>query len=564
VICSLDQLNRIRGTYLSASFVLHTDIDAGSTNPDSPENAGSTWDNGGAGFDPIGNCGPDAACNTGDDVVFGGTFDGHGHTISNLFIDRPTVQGAGLFGRVSGSGVAIRHLRLSHLDVTGKGAVGGIVGYMLANLSDCVTSGSVSCPNSSAVVGGLVGQIGSFGGPLQTRTILRSSSSCTVTGGDDAGGLVGDLQWGAELQESFATGKVSGKTQVGGLVGNSYEGTIQDSYATGSASGTSCVGGLLGMGDFSTNTNIYAAGTATGTTRVGGLSGCQGNTTTAGVFATTQVVGTSAVGGIYGQAWGGSISNSYWAGGNGQPTVMCASGMTGMPTGGCNDSAVVNSAVSYWYSAQNAPMSAWSTSVWTFHADAYPTLRNSPSFPAFAAADAGTDSGSKTGTGGSGGAGAGGTTASGGTGGAGAGGTTSGGGAPALDGSVDASGSDASSASGGSKNSGGATSTGGTKSTGGATSSGGNTSTGGAASTGGNAGAGGSSTTGGQSSGGQSFQDASTALDSGAGGSSGESSSGCNCRTANTPTNRRENLLSLLGAGVVLSVAERRRRRGRK
>jgi hypothetical protein len=106
VICSMEQLDRIRGAYLSQNFALGTDLEASITNPSSAANSGSPWDNGGLGFEPIGNCGPDQACNTGDninsgdDVSFTGTFDGLDHVISHLYIHRPAQVGAGLFGKI--------------------------------------------------------------------------------------------------------------------------------------------------------------------------------------------------------------------------------------------------------------------------------------------------------------------------------------------------------------------------------------------------------------------------------------------------------------------------------
>ncbi len=545
VICSLDQLNRIRSTYLSSSFVLHADLDASITNPASPANAGSTWDNSGAGFDPIGNCGADAQCQTSDDIEFTGTFDGHDHTISNLYINRPALWGVGLFGEVSGSGVSIKNVRVTNVNIAGQQVVGAVVGHLIASLDRCESSGTVSAVGFNA--GCLVGQIGTVGGGFVTRTISQSSSTCTVAAvAGAAGGLIGDLQWGAEVHESFATGNVTtGGSQAGGLVGDSYQGTIQDSYATGKVQGSTCVGGLLGNGDFSTNTNDYASGSATGTTQVGGLSGCQGNTTTTGVFATTTVAGSSKVGGLYGEKWGGSITGSYWYGGAGQPTVMCGYNRPSEPGTGCSDSFSVTGPLSYWYSRTNAPLSTWSTGIWAFHPDGYPTLINAVAFPPVVpATDAGPDgaidSGSESGAGGTGGA-----VGSGGASGGGVGGTA---GAPQLDASTDApAGSDGASSNGGAST----MSSGGTSSTGGASSSGGASSTGGASSSGGKA----------SEAGGTPAEDASTALDSGTGGSSSSAGSGCNCRTASTPSYDHGGLFAALSAGLVLGAARRRRRR---
>ncbi len=159
----------------------------------------TTW-NGNTGWTPIGNT----------TTRFTGTYDGGGHTISGLFIDRPAGDYQGLFG-VTGWDAEIKNLGVIGVDITAGDWVGGLVGV-----------------NAYAGTGG------------------------TVT-------------------NSYATGEVSGTSQVGGLVGRNND-TVEDSYATVTVSGTSTVGGLVGLND-GTVTNSYATGAVTGTTQVGGLVG---------------------------------------------------------------------------------------------------------------------------------------------------------------------------------------------------------------------------------------------------------------------------------------------------
>ncbi|MFX8903206.1 GLUG motif-containing protein, partial [Acinetobacter baumannii] len=69
-------------------------------------------------------------------------------------------------------------------------------------------------------IGGLVGK--------NTGLIQNSSATGSVTGGAvarDVGGLVG-LSSGAGLQQVSAAGAVSGKSYVGGLVGQLVSGAI--------------------------------------------------------------------------------------------------------------------------------------------------------------------------------------------------------------------------------------------------------------------------------------------------------------------------------------------------
>lgn len=397
-ICTLAQLNRVRGAYLSKSFLLLADIDAGATDPSNAANRGSPWDNGGLGWEPIGSCGADNVCNTSDDSAFAGVFSGSGHVISKLYVDRAGENGVGLFGVVTGSSTAIEEVALADVHVTGHDQVGALVGRLLANIDRCGASGTVTgSPSGNGGVGGLVGMVGISGGPSATRTITRSSSSVNVSGADDVGGLAGWLEWGAKVEESFATGTVSGRDQVGGLVGYMYECTIDNAYGLGAVTGRNCVGGLEGMLDFSTVSDCYARGDVTGNSDVGALIGCGGNTPLSCSFATGNVVGSTDVGGLFGQAWGGSVTNSRWDGTGARPDIMCGLNRSTEPESGCDDTQIVQGDPSYWYSARNVPMSSWDTNLWSFTSDGYPTLLNAFVAPSSAgeapSADAGRDAG---------------------------------------------------------------------------------------------------------------------------------------------------------------------------
>ncbi|MCK9202654.1 MAG: hypothetical protein M0P42_16140, partial [Gallionella sp.] len=182
----------LQGMNLAGNYVLGSDIDALAT---------SGWNDAlgvPIGFAPIGTASPTWA-------PFTGQFDGLGHTISNLYINRPTETNVGLFGYANGA--SIRNVALTGANITG--------------LND---------------VGGLVGQI--YG------TISNSSASGIVKGSYGVGGLAGYNS--GTISDSFAAGTVSGISNVGGLAGYSY-GTIGNSYvSSGSVTGTSYVGGLVG------------------------------------------------------------------------------------------------------------------------------------------------------------------------------------------------------------------------------------------------------------------------------------------------------------------------------
>ena len=136
------------------------------------------------------------------------------------------------------------------------------------------------------------------------------SATGSVSGKESVGGLVG---YQAASSDSYATGSVSGKESVGGLVGDS-DGDISGSYATGSVFGDDYVGGLVGTNGGKIN-NSYATGSVFGVKKnVGGLVGYHGGGIS-GSSATGSVRGTADnVGGLVGYQAASSVTDSYATG----------------------------------------------------------------------------------------------------------------------------------------------------------------------------------------------------------------------------------------------------------
>ena len=277
---------------LGASYTLGADINMAEL-----ANPSGIW-NTATGFVPIG----DGSGGPGDTSTFTGTFDGLGHTISNLTINRPTIDLVGLFG-YTGTGSAIRNVGLVGGSVSGMGFVGGLVGSNTGTIGNSYATGSVSGSNN--YVGGLVGN--------NQGTVSSSYATGGVSGGGSVGGLVGHN--GGTVSTSYAAASVIGSGySVGGLVGSNY-GTVSSSYATtGSVSGTNEVGGLVGNNsNGGTVSNSYATGGVNGSGEfIGGLVGSNGSTVGTS-YATGDVSGTNYVGGLTGGN-GGTVSNSYATG----------------------------------------------------------------------------------------------------------------------------------------------------------------------------------------------------------------------------------------------------------
>ena len=226
-----------RGYELMADLDFDTDDDGDVDSDD------AYWNNG-AGWDPIGRSGSD----------FLTTFEGNGHTVRNLFIDRPSTNYVGLFGYTDWKS-DIRNVGLIQVNVAGRTYVGGLVGNNLGAITACYATGQVSGSNHN--IGGLVG--------AHYGSVRTSYAAAQVSGRGAVGGLVG-RNLGIIIAASYATGAVAGRSPVGGLVGYQDGNTVRASYATGRVSGSSNVGGLVGGLGTSTITASYWDTTTSGQT----------------------------------------------------------------------------------------------------------------------------------------------------------------------------------------------------------------------------------------------------------------------------------------------------------
>ncbi len=227
---------------------------------------------------------------------FAATFDGNGHTISNLYVNRrpdnpEDSAPAGLFGSASDS--IIRNVGLVDADVSGLAIVGGLAGWtdFSSDISGSHFSGTVTAGETDgAAVGGLVG--------YQDGVISDSYATGSVLGDEYVGGLAGENR--GYIVASYSSAEVTGNGGVGGLAGVN-RGLISGSYATGSVTGGSAVGGLAGYnGAVGGIIASYAAGAVTGDEGAGGLAGENMGDITAS-YATGEVSGNENVGGLAGR-----------------------------------------------------------------------------------------------------------------------------------------------------------------------------------------------------------------------------------------------------------------------
>lgn len=226
IIMTADQLDEMRDSRISY-YRLGTDIDLDVF----PYNEGPGWE-------PVGT----------EEFPFIGELDGAGHTISNLYIDRPSQSCVGLFGFLGedrGMKVPflVRDLALLDVTIQGHDYVGAIAGVSQFGVIE-----------RCAVVGNLAGD--------------------DDDGGDGVGGLVGWIMGATEMKECFSAGSVLCYAEAGGLVGESSSGTITDSFSRMEAVATSAqAGGIVAWAFDTVVERCYAAGPVSAPSESGGIIG---------------------------------------------------------------------------------------------------------------------------------------------------------------------------------------------------------------------------------------------------------------------------------------------------
>ncbi len=204
-ISTAEQLAAINDN-LAGSYVLTADIDL----------AGAEWTPIGA-YAPSGESAEEQEIPAAE-TAFTGSFDGQGHTISNLVIDRPEAWAQGLFGCIANARVgnftlenASVDAQLMASDVVGyaycstvsnvtlvngrvtahagemsaEGMYGGIVGAGMGSMiENCTAQADIAIPDGTA-------NAGIVGGGLEMTSVVGCAATGTVTAGNDCYGLGG-------------------------------------------------------------------------------------------------------------------------------------------------------------------------------------------------------------------------------------------------------------------------------------------------------------------------------------------------------------------------------------
>ena len=275
---------------------------------------------------------------SGVQACFSGTFNGQGHTISNLNINvlgQQVLDEYGLFGLTDISAV-LKNFTVLSGQVNGfNTSTGAVVGYTWRSTIDNVTNYANVTGNN--YVGGIIGTM------QRTSKISNCFNYGNVQGINYVGGVVGGTEDSTETRSIVGVtnmGQVSGHSQVGGIIGRAYHVTVESAY------------------------NGYTASVTATTRYAGGVVGylMNGSTVLKSVN-TADVAGESCVGGLLGGAVnGGSLTTSYSEGlisarGSSvtEAGTLVGGASTGMAIADCYFKGTSNKSIGTYYGSKYVP-----------------------------------------------------------------------------------------------------------------------------------------------------------------------------------------------------------------
>ena len=191
---------------LSASYILTADIDFG----------GETVNPVGI-FEPKSDAEEDAETpNTA--LAFTGTFDGNGHTLSNIKIDAADKDGVGLFGCMTGEGSWVKNLKVENISVKGGNYTGGVIGFAdFGSYVEGITLSGKNMVEGRFLIGGIAGA--SHADIVDCEAV--ADLTLTDANMQGAGIIVGGQEDG-NLENCTAGGTITapdGCYSIGGLAG---------------------------------------------------------------------------------------------------------------------------------------------------------------------------------------------------------------------------------------------------------------------------------------------------------------------------------------------------------
>ena len=217
------------------------------------------------------------------DNNYQGTFDGNGKTISNLYINA-TSEFAGFFGYLAGGNIKNITFDNAKVNSTGIYYTGILAGYAGSCIFENIKTLGNCSVEGKQITGGIAG--------IAVGNISNCENHAEVKGMESLGGILG-MYYGSDnsITSCANYGAVTGTyRQVGGMVGYFDSGTIQNSANYGDITGKDNVGNLIGEGVICNLNNVLGTGNVTATSdteRAGLLVGHINNSssTASGILA---------------------------------------------------------------------------------------------------------------------------------------------------------------------------------------------------------------------------------------------------------------------------------------
>jgi hypothetical protein len=280
-----------------------------------------------------------------DSLGFIANFDGDGHAVKGIYINKPGSNGnrLGLFGVLSGR---ISNLSVEESYIRGESYIGSIAGktWSGSEITNCHNSGTVvgvgRTNDSGNHVIGTGSRIGGIAGEVWTDCVVTDCSNAgNIIGVSNVGGIAGWMgnyptPEYSTLTGCYNTGGITGIASVGGIIGYVAQTYIMNSYNTGAVTGINGfggdslnIGGIVGQMAVSDVLNCYNTGAVIGSDYVGGIAGhvstaTGSNNTIENCYniGTIARTGTSGhYGGTYGIGGGfesNTVVNCYWLAGS--------------------------------------------------------------------------------------------------------------------------------------------------------------------------------------------------------------------------------------------------------
>ena len=256
IITNSKQLNLVRKNRF-AYYELGSDIDLSYDT----QNENGLFYNDGLGWNPI-----EYGLSSSD--KFSGSFDGKGHIIRGLYINRPEEDYVGLFkniysyGTNEGKQINIVNLTLENPNITGNNYVGGIAGNIdsqtniyLTNLQNLYIIGGNITGNN--YVGGIAGNFrGGIHYESHSNRINSLFNSSSISANNYAGGLFGNVEnthvssgMKVYIKNVINIGDVSSNGNASGLIGNikmrhNDPINIENALNVGIINGNNCSSGI--------------------------------------------------------------------------------------------------------------------------------------------------------------------------------------------------------------------------------------------------------------------------------------------------------------------------------